>query len=94
MVRIVSDEFVNEDFPYGRGVIPHLTIPFTYEEMTSDGEMIYNKALVLIRDGIYLEEDSKIENPDIENERNIPYWIFLSVGILLFIGGFIMLYKR
>ena len=95
MVRIVSDEFVNEDFPYGRGVIPHLTIPFTYEEMTSDGEMIYNKALVLIRDGIYLEEDSKIENPDIENERNIPYWIFLSVGILLFIGvGFIMLFKR
>ena len=95
MVRIVSDEFVNEDFPYGRGVIPHFTIPFTYEEMTSDGEMIYNKALVLIRDGIYLEEDSKIENPDIENERNIPYWIFLSVGILLFIGvGFIMLFKR
>lgn len=97
MVRIVSDEFVNEDFPYGRGVIPHLTIPFTYEEMTSDGEMIYNKALVLIRDGIYLGEDSKIENPDTEteNERNIPYWIFLSVGILLFIGvGFIMLFKR
>lgn len=95
IIRIVSDEFVNNDFPYGRGVIPHLTIPFTYEEMTSNGEMIYNKALELIRDGIYLEEDSKIENPDIENERNIPYWIFLSVGILLFIGvGFIMLFKR
>ena len=52
MVRIVSDEFVSDDFPYGRGVIPHLTIPFTYEEMTNNGEMTYNKALELIRDGI------------------------------------------
>ena len=60
MVRIVSDEFVSEDFPYGRGVIPHLTIPFTYEEMTNNGEMIYNKALELIRDGIYLEEPEEV----------------------------------
>ena len=94
MVRIVSDEFVNEDFPYGRGVIPHFTIPFTYEEMTSNGEMIYNKALELIRDGIYLEEDSEIEIRDTENEKSIPCWIYLSIGILLFIGGFILLYKR
>ena len=94
MVRIVSDEFVSEDFPYGRGVIPHFTIPFTYEEMTSNGEMIYNKALELIRDGIYLEEDSEIEIRDTENEKSIPCWIYLSIGILLFIGGFIMLYKR
>ena len=80
MVRIVSDEFVSEDFPYGRGVIPHLTIPFTYEEMTSNGEMIYNKALELIRDGIYLEEpEGVIETADKHNR----YLSYIVVGIFL-----------
>ena len=80
MVRIVSDEFVSEDFPYGRGVIPHLTIPFTYEEMTSNGEMIYNKALELIRDGIYLEEPEEvIETADKHNR----YLSYIVVGIFL-----------
>ena len=81
MVRIVSDEFVSEDFPYGRGVIPHLTIQFTYEEMTNNGEMIYNKALELIRDGIYLEEPEEgIEVVDEPNRVNISY---IVIGILL-----------
>ena len=81
MVRIVSDEFVSEDFPYGRGVIPHLTIPFTYEEMTNNGEMIYNKALELIRDGIHLEEPEEvIEVVDEPNRVNISY---IVIGILL-----------
>lgn len=81
MVRIVSDEFVSDDFPYGRGVIPHLTIPFTYEEMTSNGEMIYNKALELIRDGIYLEEPEEvIEVVDEPKRINISY---IVIGILL-----------
>ena len=80
IIRIVSDEFVNDDFPYGRGVIPHLTIPFTYEEMTSNGEMIYNKALVLIRDGIYLEEPEEvIETADKHNR----YLSYIVVGIFL-----------
>ena len=89
MVRIVSDEFVSEDFPYGRGIIPHLTIPFTYEEMTSNGEMIYNKALELIRDGIYLEEPKEvIEVVDEPNRINILYvvtGIFL-VSLTLYFG--------
>ena len=81
MVRIVSDEFVSDDFPYGRGVIPHLTIPFTYEEMTNNGEIIYNKALELIRDGIYLEEPEEvIEVVDEPNRVNISY---IVIGILL-----------
>lgn len=81
MVRIVSDEFVSEDFPYGRGVIPHFTIPFTYEEMTSNGEMIYNKALELIRDDIYIEEHEEIiETVDESRRINLSYII---VGIFL-----------
>ena len=80
MVRIVSDEFVSEDFPYGRGVIPHLTIPFTYEEMTSNGEMIYNKALELIRDGIYIEEPKE----SIEAEDNsYNSLLYIAIGTLL-----------
>ena len=89
IIRIVSDEFVNDDFPYGRGVIPHLTIPFTYEEMTNNGEMIYNKALELIRDGIYLEEPEEvIEVVDEPNRINILYvvtGIFL-VSLTLYFG--------
>ena len=89
IVRIVSDEFVSEDFPYGRGVIPHLTIPFTYEEMTNNGEMIYNKALELIRDGIYLEEPEEvIEVADEPKRINILYvvtGIFL-VSLTLYFG--------
>ena len=89
MVRIVSDEFVSEDFPYGRGVIPHLTIPFTYEEMTNNGEMIYNKALELIRDGIYLEEPEEvIEVVDEPNRVNISYIVIgiLLVSLILYFG--------
>ena len=89
MVRIVSDEFVSEDFPYGRGVIPHFTIPFTYEEMTSNGEMIYNKALELIRDGIYLEEPEEvIEVVDEPNRVNISCIVIgiLLVSITLYFG--------
>lgn len=88
MVRIVSDEFVSEDFPYGRGVIPHLTIPFTYEEITSNGEMIYNKALELIRDGIYLEEPEEVIEVVDESNRYLSYiviGIFL-VSIALYFG--------
>lgn len=89
MVRIVSDEFVSEDFPYGRGVIPHLTIPFTYEEMTNNGEMIYNKALELIRDGIYLEEPEEvIEVVDEPNRVNISYIVIVIfvVSLTLYFG--------
>lgn len=84
MVRIVSDEFVSEDFPYGRGVIPHLTIPFTYEEMTNNGEMIYNKALELIRDGIYLEEPEEvIEVADEPKRINISYIVIVIFVVSL-----------
>lgn len=89
MVRIVSDEFVSEDFPYGRGVIPHLTIPFTYEEMTNNGEMIYNKALELIRDGIYLEEPEEvIEVADEPKRINISYIVIVIfvVSLTLYFG--------
>ena len=88
IIRIVSDEFVNEDFPYGRGVIPHLNIPFTYEEVTSNGNLIYNKALELIRDGIYLEEPEDVIKVADEPNRNLSYiviGIFL-VSIALYLG--------
>ena len=88
IIRIVSDEFVNEDFPYGRGVIPHLNIPFTYEEVTSNGNLIYNKALELIRDGIYLEEPEDVIKVADEPNRNLSYiviGIFL-VSIALYFG--------
>lgn len=52
--RIVWDEHIDEDFPYGRGVIPHMEIPFTMEEVTQNGDMLYTKTLEIIDKGIYI----------------------------------------
>lgn len=52
--RIVWDEHIDEDFPYGRGVIPHMEIPFTLEEVTKNGDMLYTKTLEAIDKGIYI----------------------------------------
>ncbi len=54
MVRIVSDEYVSDAFPKGRGVIPHLNIPISYEEIAVDGNLLLTKTLELIAKGIYL----------------------------------------
>lgn len=55
MVRIVQDEYVSDEFPSGRGVIPHFTVPFSYEELVMNEPMIYLKTLDLIANGVYLE---------------------------------------
>lgn len=59
MVRLVQDEFVSNEFPYGRGVIPHLTIPVSYEELTANNQLIYTKTLSLIENDVYLENETK-----------------------------------
>ncbi len=59
LVRIVQDEHVSDAFPYGRGVIPHLTVPLSYEELATDGQLIYNKTLELIANDIYLEDEAE-----------------------------------
>ena len=91
MTRVVTDEFVSEDFPYGRGVIPHLNISLTYEEVTSKGNLIYDTALELIRDGIYLEEASEDET---EGTCNTARWIYLSIGLLILVGLASLLYRK
>ncbi len=53
--RIVWDEHIDEDFPYGRGVMPHMNIPFTMEEVTQNGDMLYIKTLEAIDKGIYID---------------------------------------
>lgn len=58
LVRLVSDEFVSDEFPYGRGVIPHLTIPLSYKEIKVDNQIVYKKTLDLIANGIYLEDEA------------------------------------
>lgn len=85
ITRIVSDEFVCEDFPYGRGVIPHLNIPITYEEVTSNGNLIYDKALELIRDGIYLEEDKEELSTDATSTKATALLIAVIVALILLV---------
>ncbi len=57
MVRIVSDEYVSDAFPKGRGVMPHLNIPISYEEVAVNGNLLYTKTLELIGKGIYLDDE-------------------------------------
>ena len=82
IVRLVQDEFVSDEFPYGRGVIPHLNIPLSYEEITTNSQRIYTKTLELIANGIYLEDEAK---------QTAEYQLWTCIkdnGIYLLIGFF------
>lgn len=95
IVRLVHDEYVSDEFPYGRGVIPHLTVPLSYEEMTTNHQLVYTKTLDLIANGIYLESEAN-------NPSECQFWaaakvyrIYLIIGFsfLVMIFGYYLLRK-
>lgn len=81
LVKEVFDDVVNERVPYGRGLLPDYEVPVTYEEFfTAKNDIILEKALSLIAEGIYLGEDP-FEVKEIENvtrstaDKEIYRWI-------------------
>lgn len=58
LVKCVFDTTENPRIPYGRGVIPDIHVPLTYEEVAStNGDAILNRALEAIANGEYLGEN-------------------------------------
>lgn len=83
MVRLVHDEFVSDEFPYGRGVIPHMTIPISYEELTANNQLIYTKTLSLIENGVYLEDEVK-QSAECHSWIYVKdHWKYLFIAFLL-----------
>lgn len=73
LVKCVFDTTENPRIPYGRGVIPDIYVPLTYEEVAStNGDAILNRALEAIANGEYLGE-----NPfgdDAKDGCAVPAW--------------------
>lgn len=87
IVRLVHDEYVSDEFPYGRGVIPHLTIPLSYEEVTTNNELIYTKTLDLIANGIYLESEA---NKPSESQLWVAVKVY-RIYLIMFFSLLVML---
>jgi len=52
LVKCVYDEEVSERFPAGRGLLPDIEVPLTYEErFTSAEDIILARALEYIKTG-------------------------------------------
>ena len=60
IIKVVFDTVVDERFPYGRGVMPDYPVNFTPEELSfSNGDVILNYTLQLIREGKYIYYEEK-----------------------------------
>lgn len=85
LVKSVFDETVTERTPAGRGLLPDLEVPISYEEVyQSEDDIILNKALELIAEGKYLGENPFAE---IDNEGSGSGWLLHTVIAFLLVGG-------
>ncbi len=48
LIQVVFDEKENSDIPWGRGVIPDITIPLSYDELLGNNEQYINVAIDVI----------------------------------------------
>ena len=73
LVKCVFDTTENPRIPYGRGVIPDIYVPLTYEEVAStNGDAILNRALEAIANGEYLGENPFED--DAKDGCAVPAW--------------------
>ena len=91
MVKDVFDDVVTPRTPSGRGLLPDYEVPLTYEELfTDENDPVLDKALELIAEGKYLDE-----NPFavIEHDRKLGR-IALAAGGIGLIVLMILGYKK
>src|SRR5690554_125748 len=70
LVQVVFDEKANAINPWGRGVLPNLEIPLTFEVFTEKEDIILTKALQLIDDYDYTLKNKSVE-PNADNRLTI-----------------------
>ncbi len=94
LVKCVFDETESPRVPYGRGVVPDIYVPLTYEEVAfTDGDAILNRALKAIADGEYLGENPFAEI-DAAPTKGAPAWIWWVAGIVAIIAAATAIRKK
>lgn len=92
LVKCVFDTTENPRIPYGRGVIPDIYVPLTYEEVAfTNGDAILNRALEAIANGEYLGEDPFVE--DVADRFSFPKRLWFTAGIIA-LATFIVTLRR
>ncbi len=80
LVKCVFDQTQSPRIPYGRGVVPDIHVPLTYDEVAfTDGDAVLNRALKAIADGEYLGEDP-FAGMDDQATGGVPAWMWWAVG--------------
>ena len=85
LVKCIFDETISARIPCGRGVIPDIHIPLTYEEVAfTNGDAILNRALQMIANGEYLG-DNPFEEPEVPEPQHglltMALAIYVAIGI-------------
>lgn len=90
MVRLVCDTVADSIFPAGRGVMPHLSIPLSIQELAHDGQLLPHRALQLIAQGTYLPPLPAEPQP-----QRLPLhcWLIAVAALLLLVVA-VVLYRR
>ena len=84
LVKCVFDTTENPRIPYGRGVIPDIYVPLTYEEVAStNGDAILNRALEAIANGEYLGENPFAD--EAADGFSLPAWVWWTAAAVALI---------
>ena len=78
LVKCIFDETISPRIPHGRGVIPDVYVPLTYDEVAfTNGDAILNRALQTIADGEYLSDNPFEENNN--STQDTSYAVVVSI---------------
>ncbi len=81
LVKCIFDETKSPRIPRGRGVIPDVYVPLTYEEVAfTDGDAILARALQMIAEGEYLN-DNPFEETSEPQSRDMTALIVITALI-------------
>ena len=81
LVKCIFDETESPRIPRGRGVIPDVYVPLTYEEVAfTDGDAILARALQMIAEGEYLK-DNPLEEASDPQSRDMTALIVITALI-------------
>lgn len=93
LVKCVFDTTENPRIPYGRGVIPDIYVPLTYEEVAfTNGDAILNRALEAIANGEYLGENPFAD--EAADGFSIPKRAWLTAVIIALVTFMVTLRRK
>lgn len=96
LVREVFDTAVTPRTPAGRGLMPDYPVPATYEEyFTAKEDFVLDRALELIAQGQYLQEDYFAEVDAAADKKDFPVpWLVLGIAAAVAVAAAITVAVR